>query len=423
MNKPTKISDEQLLNIIQEHAFRFFWYKANTDPESPGYGLIRDRYPDSPYVCNIASVGFGLTGLCIAVERGWITKEEAYNRALGTIRTLKTNAESNHGFFYRFLDMNTAKKNLIWHSELSSIDTALLIAGTLICGQYFGNEVAEKAMQLYEKVNWPWFLDLREGGFHNQFHLGWIPDDDKENEIDCFVGHWDWYAEQLIMYFIAVGSPSHPVDNSVFYSFHRQEGKYGDQPSIIHSWFGSLFTYQYAHAWIDFRNKVDRQGYNWLDNSVYATLANRQYCIDNASKFKTYSVELWGLTSCDGPWGYKTYGSFPSGVKGEVGHFDDGTVASSGAAGSIVFTPDESMDVIRNLYNNFPGIWGEYGFLSGINILENGEVWYAHNYVGIELGIMLVMIENFRTSMIWDIFMQIPYVQEGMKKTGFRDIK
>jgi len=420
------LSNNQLLDKESKGSFDFFWKEANTNPSSLGYGLVRDRAKndndktttDSNNVCSVASVGFGLTASVIGANKGWITKKQAHDRALGSINTLLNNADQVNGFFYHFLDMNTAKRN--GTSEVSIIDTALAVNGAITAGEYFGGDVMIKAQQLYDRVNWPWFVDSS----NNQFYMGYSPE-------TGFAGHWDFYAEQLQLYVLGAGSSTHPTDPNMMYSFTRHSASYGNNPQFIHSWFGSLFTHQFSHAFINFNNKVDKKGVNWWSNSVIASKSSRQYAIDQGSTYKTFGPNAWGLTASDGPKGYSGYyGSNPSGFDNDSIK-NDGTLAPAGALGSIVFTPKESLAALRNFYENHPKLSGKYGLKDSYNLdlhdaypteYTVGTEWYDTDVIGIDKGITLLMIENYRNGITWNNYMKNKNVKDGLKKIGLTDI-
>lgn len=400
--------NEFVLNQESLGSFMYFWNEANIDDESLGYGLIRDRAPSNPNISSIAAVGFGLTAIPIGIKRGWITFEEGYERVNGTLNTLLNNAENINGFFYHFLDMKSAKR--VWNCEVSLIDTAIAICGALFAGEYFGEEIKQKAEDLYKRVNWQWYYDVKK----DWFYMGHTPE-------KGFEGHWDFYAEQLMVYFLAAASPTYPVNPEAFYSFFRNIATYKDY-RFINSWLGSIFTYQFSHAWFDLRNLKDKKGVDWFENSIQATLANREFCIENKDKFKGFNENSWGLTACDGPFGYEgRYGSLPSGLFNNE-NIVDGTVPPAGAAGSIVFTPKESIDALIYYYKNIRGIFGEYGFKDAFN-LDVEPMWIAEDYLGIDKGITLLMIENYKTGFVWDIFMKNEYVKTGLKVVGMEDNK
>ena len=398
---------EDLLELESTKSFDYFWHEANCDCKSPGYGLIRDRAPSNPRVCSIAAVGFGLTAIVIGTKRGWVSYDEAYERVLGTMSSLINNVEHINGFFYHFLDILTGKR--IWQCEVSIIDTAILLCGAITAGEYFGGEIMVKMQTLYERMNWEWFRDKKR----NMFYLGYSPE-------EGFFGSWDSYAEQFMAYFLAFASPTYPVNPDMFYDFSRDSGKYNQHDGIICSFTGALFTYQFSHAWYDLRNKTDKYGVDWWENSVIATKAARQYCIDNASKFKTFGTDSWGLTACDGPFGYSGAYGAPPRMTNSTDTGNDGTVSPCASIGSIVFTPKESMAVMESFYRNYPMLWGKYGFKDAYN-LDVTPTWFASDFIGIDKGISLLMIDNYRTGFIWDLFMKNKFVIEGLKKAGFKE--
>ncbi|MGC8801927.1 MAG: glucoamylase family protein [Chloroflexus sp.] len=402
---PVTASDDEIIAYELRAAFDFFWEQANTDPASPGFGLIRDRYPGSTGIASIASVGFGLTALIVGVERGFITREQAYERALDTLQTLERMAVVE-GFYYHFVDIKTGQR--AWQSEVSSIDTAILLMGVLAAGQYFGGEVHTLTKTIYERVDWPWFLDPDR----QMFYMAFTPE-------KGFSGHWDFYAEQLMLYVLAAGSPTHPVNETPYYTFIRHEGRYGAGDPFIHSWFGSLFTYQFSHAWIDFRGLVDRKGVDWHQNSVAASRAHYDFAVAMDAKYTTIGPTAWGLTACDGPNGYEgRYGAPPSGYDNRS-HFIDDTVPPAGAIGSIIFTPEESLQAMRYYYS-LERLKGRYGFFDAFNLSRD---WYATDVIGIDKGISLLMLVNYQDGLIHRVMMANPVIQTGLARLDFTPAK
>ncbi len=378
-------------------SFDFFWEQANNIPGSKGYGLIRDRYPGSPECASIASTGFGLSAIVIGTEKKWITYEQAVQRVEGTLDTL-LKMETVRGFFYHFIDINTAQR--LNKSEISTIDTAILLCGALTCGKYFGGEIFSKAMKLYSEVNWKVFVDKST----NYFYMSLMPE-------SGFSGRWDFYAEQLMMYVLGAASPTYPIGKEVYYAFKRNRSSYKGN-TFIHSWFGSLFTHQFSHAWIDFRNKKDAMGIDWYQNSVDASLANYEYCQDLKSKYPHFSESCWGLSACDSINGYNgLYGSQPSGYDNKV-NVVDGTIAVSAALGSVVFTPEKSLKALEYYYS-IDWLWGRYGLKNAFNPSQN---WIAKDYIGIDKGITLLMFSNYENGLIWSLFSELDCIKEGLKK-------
>lgn len=391
---------ERLLKKELRRDFNFFMKEANTNINSKGYGLIRDKTELAPEIASIASVGYGLAALVIGVERKWISFQKAYNRANKTLDTFLNYMEETNGFFYHFINMETAKRE--WDSEVSIIDTGIFICGAILAGEYFKEEVREKAEKLYQNINWNWYCNEKS----NYFYMGYSPE-------KGFFGHWDMYAEQLMLYILGVASPTFPVDISTYYDFKRPITNYGEIKDIIYTYCGTLFTYQYSHAWIDFRKRKDNDGIDWFENSIKATLANRKYCMENSNKYQTFGENSWGLTACIGPEGYSgEFGAMPALSKLEG---NNGTIPPSGVAGSIVFTPELSIKALEYYYNHFPKLWGKYGFKDAYN-LEGYKPWYAKEYIGIDKGISMLMIENYMTGLIWKYFMKNKYIIKGLEK-------
>jgi len=382
------------LDEIPKRAILYFWEQA-----SPENGLIKDRSTeDSP--SSIATVGFGLTALIIGVERGWLSKDEVYSRILTTLRFFKDAAQEEHGFFYHFLDMKAGKRyrwpdgNL---SELSSIDTALLLAGALFAGQYFKDtEVEQLAQELYQRVDWVWMLNSGD-----TLSMCWTPE-----EGFC-EARWADYAEHMVMYLLAISSPTYPIPPESWDAWERPiVNRYGLQ--YIHNPIESLFVYQYSHAYVDFRNKHDKYADYW-QNSINAIKANREFVLQNMDRYSTYGPNIWGITAGDGPEGYKNYGASPGN--------HDGTIAPYGMIASMPFVPELAQKGIETMAEQYGSkIWGKYGFTSGFNKDKN---WYSDQYVGIDQGIIALMLENYRSGFVWKIFMQNEAIQRAMQKAGF----
>ncbi len=398
-----KCYGEKLILKELKKSYNFFINETNTSKNSNGYGLTKDKTIIANHIASIASVGYGLAALIAGVEHKWIKYEKAYDRANRTLDTFINNVEGKNGFYYHFVNMETGKRE--WNCEISIIDTAIFICGAITAGEYFGKEIKEKAEILYKRVNWEWYRNKES----NYFYMGYTPE-------KGFWGHWDMYAEQLMLYILGVSSDTFPIDKSMYNDFKRKRANYKNIEDIIYTYCGTLFTYQFSHAWIDFRNIKDKDLIDWFENSIKATKANRKYCIDNKRKFKTYGENSWGLTACLGPKGYCSFGAKPCDVNLKIEN--DGTITPCGAIGSIVFTPEESIKAMEYYYNTFPKLWGKYGFKDGYN-LEKQKPWFAKEYIGIDKGIELVMIENYLNGTIWKYFMKNKYVQQGLEKLGF----
>ena len=392
-----KLYGKELLEKELKGSYLFFIRENNFSDK--GYGLIHDESVHKQNITSIASVGYGFCALIVGVVHGYLKYDEAKRIATKTLDTILNELKNENGFYYHFIRINS--KASYENYEVSIIDTAILLCGAILAGEFFEGEIKEKATKIYEKVNWRWFLDKET----NQFYVGYSKD-------KGFEERWETYAEQLMIYILAIASPTFNVDKDVYDYFDKPKADYGDIKDIVYSHCGSLFTYQYSHAFFDFRNKVDKNGIDWFENSVKATLANRQYCIDNMNKYKTFGENAWGLTACLTPEGYKAgIGSKPCSSNLEVEN--DGTVATSGAIGSIVFTPEYSIKAMENYYNNFQKLWSDYGFNNSFNF-EGEKTWFAHENLGIDKGIGLCMIENYLNGSIWKYFMKNEFVQKGM---------
>lgn len=405
------MTDDELLDMMERKAFEFF-----SDHQNLKTGLFADTSGGGD--ASIASTGFGLAALCVGVEHKWIPKEEAKKRILTALDTFLPKkqddepiAEGRYGFFYHFLNMNTGKR--AGKAEISTVDTAILVCGAITAGEYFGGDIKKKAEELYKRVEWDKFLNKDKGSWENCFSMGWSP------ERGFLNSYWDYYTDEVIIIsLLAIGSPTHQVSPDVFYAWARNKDLYGSGKPFIYSWHGALFSYQYANIWYDFQELTDKKGVNWFDNSTNATLANRQFCIDNSEKFKGYGPNSWGITSMARPEGYTMHFGPPPTGNGEPQY--DGTISPTGPAGSIVFTPILSISALKNMYIAYPKLWGQYGLRDSYNI-DSG--WYARTYYGIGVAMMLLPMENFRYGFIWKNFMKNKYVKESLVKAGFTKVK
>ncbi|MCK9408554.1 MAG: T9SS type A sorting domain-containing protein [Bacteroidetes bacterium] len=412
-----QITTEALLDTIQHTAFNFFWNEAN-----PANGLIRDRQnvsapKDVP--SSIASVGFGLTAIAIGVDHGWVSREAARDRVLITMKTFWNAPQGSgngyagkYGLFYHFLDMNTARR--AWDSELSTIDTALLLAGIIDMKQYFtGSDSLETLIRnysdsIYYRMNWDLMRNFNPG-----IMLGWMPNTGFAN-----YGQWVGYNEASLMYIFAMGSPTYPVDYMGWQKWTEgYNSNYKNQYGYLYVNFAPLFGHQYSHCWIDFRNIADdwmkEHNLNYFENSRRATLAQRAYSIANPKGHTGYSDSLWGITASDVPSGYAAHGAPPP-------ENDDGTIVPTAPISSIPFAPDEVMPVIKNMWNNYHSqLWTKYGFRDAFNLNVN---WWGQDVIGIDQGPIIIMIENYRNQSVWKRFMKNADVQRGLATAKFTTI-
>lgn len=403
------LSSSELLELIQSKAFRFFQEHQNMKT-----GLFSDTTGGGD--ASIASTGFALTALAVGAERGWLGRDEAGKRANLALDAFlprengKALVEGKDGFFYHFVDIHTGAR--AGSSEISTIDTAILVAGALTAGEYFGGEAQKKATKIYENVEWEKFLSKdKDGPHYNMFSMGWSP------ERGILEASWDFYTDEAILVsLLAIGSPTHPVSPDVFYAWARYEGSYKDGKPFIYSWHGALFSYQYAHVWFDLRKLVDKNGVNWFENSARATRANRRFCMDQSDKYKTYGPNTWGITSMARPSAYTMHFGAPPTGSGQP--MQDGTISPTAAAGSIVFTPYLSFSALRHMYFNYPKLWGQYGLRDSFNLDTD---WYADAYYGIGEALYILPVENFRSGFVWKTFMKNKYVKEALKRAGFKE--
>lgn len=382
------LDDVGLLDAVAHETFDYFWYEAN-----PENGLIKDRStPDS--ASSIAAVGFGLAAIPIGVDRGWITYDQGYERALTTLTTFaEGGVQGEHGFFYHFVDMDTGER--VWSSELSSIDSALFIAGALTAGQYFADtEVEVLARQLYEAMDWEWMMSNT-----NFVSMGWKPD------IGFLSATWDHFDESMLLYALAIGSPTHPVPPETWDRWDRPVNR---QQGYIYLPSEPLFVYQYPLAFLDLRGKEDAYA-NYFNNTRMACERNQAFSAANADIFATYQNGVWGISASDGPRGYRAYGA--------NGGNHDGTVAPYASIACLPFTPDAALEGMRAMLREFgPRVWREYGFVSAINAAED---WYSVEHIGIDHGDILLMIANYQDGFVWDLFSQIEDIQRALDLMGF----
>jgi hypothetical protein len=397
--------DDAFLEDLSKRAFLFFWEQA--DPET-GLVLDRSQTNGSPsdeahrYIASSASTGFGLTGLCIAANRGWITKKQARDRVATTLRFFADRAYQNHGWFYHWMDSRTGDRR--WQSEVSSIDTALLLGGVLTARSCFQSdpEIVRLADKIYNRVDFQWMLN----GDPLLLSHGWTP------EKGFIKTRWDTYSEDTILYLLAIGSPTHPIPARSWYALKREKYTY-DSYTYFTSIGVPLFMHQYSHAWIDYRNLRESKGYkiDYFENSIAATRAHRAFFIDISSKLPSYSADIWGITASDSSKGYMVWGGPPLDPR------IDGTVVPCAPGGSLMFTPDISMPALKAMKERFgQRIYGRYGFADAFNP-QTG--WVDRDVIGIDTGIILLSAENLRSESVWRWFMRNQGVKRGMRLVGF----
>ena len=428
-----------LLDTIGQRTFSWFW-----DTTDPNTGLTPDRWPGKDF-SSVAAIGFALTAYPIGVERGWVTRDASAARTLATLRYLyqlpqgpnAVGVAGYKGFYYHFLDLNQGRR--FDKVELSTVDTGLLIAGALFCQTYFstsdGTEVAIRAYadSLYRRVDWQWAVARPPALSH-----GWHP------ETGFLESDWKGYNEAMIAIVLGMASPTHPLDTAAWtawtstYQWHDFRG----QPQLD---FAPLFGHQYSHVWIDFRGIKDEymrgKGIDYFENSRRATVAQRLYAIENPMNWAGYGANIWGLTASDGPFdGTLSIDGIPRefhsywarGVSSTEVR-DDGTIAPTAAVSSIVFAPSLAIPAavaMRERYGSI--VFGQYGFLDAFNPtlrstsarLKHGQVnpaigWGDTDYLGIDQGAMLAMIENWHSELVWRVMRRNLYVITGLRRAGF----
>ncbi len=422
------------LDEAQKRHFLYFWELAH-----PTNFQIPDRYPTDNF-SSIAATGFGLSAYLVGAERGWITRAQAAERVLKTLEFLKnlpqgpeaSGVAGYRGWFYHFLNTQTALRYKT--VELSSIDTGLLMAGVLSCMSYFDQDIQTEADirktadYLFRRVEFDWFMNEQ-----NRLSMGWFPERDGFLAAD-----WRGYNEAMILNIMALGSPTHPVPSKTWEKwcepYFRAAFKGQD-----HVNFGPLFGHQYSHCWIDFRGIQDpymkEAGFDYFENSRRAALSQREYAIENPLKFKGYGPNIWGLTAGDGPDAEMTHEGkkifCPGyGARGVAIDYqeDDGTIAPTAAIASMPFAPEVCLPTLEAMWNRWPV--GKYGFFDGYNetfteINQSPKAqpglpfWVDKDYLGIDQGPIVLMIENYRSNFLWDLMKRNPYMVQGLKRAGF----
>lgn len=394
--------DDRFLEDLSHRSFQFFWDQAD-----PATGIVRDRATtdgspsaSAPEIGSIASVGFGLSGLCIAAERGWLPRESVVARARATLQFFAARIEQQHGWFYHFVNLRTGARE--WQSELSSIDTALLLGGVLTARRCFDDDpaVVQAADAIYRRVDFQWML----AGDPALLAHGWKP------ESGFLQGRWDHYCELMILYLLGLGSPTHALPAASWQAWSRpvmtfQRFTYISGPD-------PLFVHQYSQAWIDFRGRREHggSGVDWFANSVTATRAHKAFCLSLAGEFPGYTDTTWGITASDSRKGYVAWGGPPR------HQAIDGSVVPAAAGGSLMLAPDITVPALRGMHRQFGDrIYGRYGFADAFHPTDG---WVNPDVIGIDLGITLLSAENLRTGRVWTWFMKNPEIARALDRAG-----
>ncbi len=446
-----------MLADLHRRTFDYFW-----DTTSAQNGLAPDNWPN-PDFCSIAATGFALTAYCIGAKSGYVSRAAAGERTLATLRTFwngpqgpDANGTTGHkGFFYHFLHMDSGLryKNV----ELSSMDTALFLCGALTAAAYFDGktdaeaEIRKLGVALYERVDWT-FMEREDG----LISMGWHPERGLEGHdaSGLIERHWDRYNEGMMIYHLAMASPTHPVKSKAWQAWAETiAGTWGPNYSKPHLAFSPHFGHQFSHAWFDYRGIADAfmrdRNSDYFLNSQRATQSQRAYAISNPAGFKDYGADIWGLSASRGP-GYvkgmvngrevqfQEYGA--RGLAGvDTESFDDGTITPMAAVGSIAFAPDIVVPAIKALRSRYGAdIYGKYGFFDAFNpsfpkdvVTHTGHLtptagWVSKEYLGIDQGPILIMLENYRSGLVWDLFNRSavtgPIARRGFKLAGFQPV-
>jgi hypothetical protein len=437
---PSTARMEALLDTLEQRTFAFFWERSN-----PGTGLTPDRWPTQSF-SSIAAVGFALTAYPIGVERGYITRDAAAERTLATLRFFYQLPQSSaasgtggyQGFFYHFVDPASGLR--FQTVELSTVDTALLLGGVLFCQQYFdasgGSEPVIRAYadSLYRRVDWQWASPRAP-----LVAMGWTPEGGF-HQLD-----WRGYNEAMLVYLLALGSPTHPIDSSAWDAWTATY-KWGVYYGQSHLGFAPLFGHHYSHVWVDFRGIADSymrgRGIDYFENTRRATYAQREYAIADPDGWKGYDAAVWGLSASDGPadvaltvagqprrfFTYAARGASFTEVR------DDGTIAPTAAGGSLPFAPEVAGPALVSMRDRYgDALFGQYGFVDAFNPTWQwaevplhhgrfvaGKGWFDTDYLGIDQGPILAMLANYRSQLVWKTMRKSPYLIQGLRRAGFR---
>ncbi len=418
----TRLSDQDLLDRLQRGAFGYL--ETYADPET---GLVADTSREgSP--ASIAVVGFALSCYPIAVERGWMPRAEAAARTLRVLRFFAESGQSAardatgyHGFYYHFLDMHTGRR--VWECELSIVDTTLLAAGMLLAGRYFEGagpeqDIRRLADALYRRIDWEW---ARDGGA--AIAQGWKP--------ECgFLNYgWEGYNEGTIAYLLGLGSPSFPLPRTSFAAWSSTY-QWENLLDVDVLYSGPLFTHLFAHAWIDYRDLRDafmrEKHCDYFENTRRTIAVHREYGARNPHGFVAYDRDLWGITAGDGPGrlelrvdehDYRAYGYM---ARGAPYGPDDGTLAPWAMLATVPFGVTEALRGTRRLLGQYPEVCPEDRFVSGCNpSCRQDSVWLSDGWYGLDQGLLVMMIENFRSGLPWALMRDCPYLRAGLRAAGF----
>jgi len=391
--------DTALLDDLQRRAVLFF-----IEHSDPVTGLTRDRAPKDGSAgtapASIAATGFALTAWCIADAHGWLPPGEAQARVRATLRFAADHAASERGWFYHFVEPRSGYR--AWQCEASTIDTALFLKGALTAREYLHDpETTELVDRIYRRIDWQWALNGGKTLVH-----GWRP------ETGFIAYRWDSYSELMGMYLLGIGAPREALHAEAWDAWSRGPQAHFEGRTFLQG--GPLFTHQYAQAWFDFRGSRDAYA-NYWQNSIDATLAQREWSARQSKRYARWSADMWGLTASDSAHGYKAWGT-----PGRENESADGTLVPCAPGGSLPFAPRECLTALERMRETgVAGVWGRYGFADAFNP-QTG--WSSPDVIGIDVGITLIMAENLRSGLVWETFMRAPEVRRGMALAGFRPV-
>lgn len=403
----TPLKGQALLDDLSKRSVMYFWEQSH-----PVSGQTHDRAPlkaDGPHanqgISSIAATGYALSAYPIGVDRGWLPRDQARTRTLQTLDFVLSTLEGHKGWYYHFVNWETGKRE--WNSELSSIDSGLLFAGVHMAEGYWQDpEVTKRAREIMARVDWRWFLtdgDDRRNSL--TFSMGWSP------ENGFLKARWDGFYEHMFLYILALGN-SDDMEDEIWTAFRRSRFQY-EGFDLLHG--ASLFIHQMSQAYLPMKGKRDILGYDYWVEGRNMTLASRLYTIKNPKGFKGYGPDIWGLSACDVPGGYSAPGA-PA-MPGEEPN-DNGTLAPAAAVASVMYTPDLSLRAAEAFLREYPQSYGRYGFTTGINPTQN---WQSPDTIGIDIGQMMLAIENHRNGKPHAWMMKNPAVAKGMQRAGFRE--
>ncbi|MFU8860138.1 MAG: glucoamylase family protein [Cyclonatronaceae bacterium] len=414
------------INDLKYRTFTYFWETADTSTWQ-----TNDRYPTRSF-SSIAATGFAIPVYITGIHNGFITRKQGSDRVLNVLEWLwqspqgddRSGTSGYRGFYYHFLNYGTGTRYK--QVELSTIDTALLMAGILTAQSYFDadspveNKIRDLADNLYRRVDWVWAMNDNP-----TISMGWYP------ESGFISSQWKGYDESMILLILALGSPDNPVPGEAWQTW-TSTNTWADFYGFEHVNFGPLFGHQYSHMFIDFRGIRDdymrEKGIDYFENSRRATLANRAYCIDNPKGFSGYGENIWGLTACDGPANetrningntvqFRTYSARGASINYIE---DDGTISPTAAGGSTPFAPEETLAALYEMKKRFGGqLYTRYGFLDSFNLTYEESGWFNSDYIAIDQGPILIQLENLQSGLIWGILRKNQYIRSGLKKAGF----